>query len=43
MFLKIMHSFIVQILNSFNPKLQVKYTEFAIKNKLKNVELLERL
>ena len=29
------HTYIVKILNSFNPELQLKNTEIAIKNKLK--------
>ena len=37
MLLKIMHSYDVEILNSFNPELQFKNTEFAIKNKLHNL------
>ena len=31
------HTYTVEILNSFNPELQLKITEFAIKNKLKSL------
>ena len=33
--LKVMHTHTVEILNSFNPEMQLKNNEFTIKNKLK--------
>ena len=35
--LKYVHSYNFEILNSFNPELQLKNTELAIKNKLKKL------